>query len=1116
MAVVMSTHRAATAWPSRPAGFRLVAGGVQAPARVQLDEHQARVAAHRDGPLLVLAGPGTGKTTTLVESVAALVERADDPLRPDQVLALTFSRRAASQLRERITSRLARTTGEPMAWTFHSFCYALVRAEQSPDDFGAPLRLLSGPEQDAVVRDLLGGSALGVGSVAWPAAMRAAMGTRGLVEEIRSVMARARELGLDPEDLALLAWQNGRDSWAAVADFLADYLDVLDSRGVVDYAEVVHRAVLIAETPAVRERLRRRWAAVFVDEYQDIDPAQERLLQALAGQGRHLVAVGDPDQSIYAFRGADVGALLEFPGRFVRLDGSRAPVLTLRRSRRAGASLLAASRALTSRMPVRALPRERVAEHRALTPVDAEHGTIDVRLHPSTGAELEDVADVLRRAHLEDGIAWSSMAVLVRSGRRSVPLVRRVLGAAGVPVEVAGDELPLAREPAVVPLLTGLRVAASREVLRARAAGDETWPPASRVEDHLTEEVAAALLASPLAAVDPSDLRALARELRTQDREAGAAPVPSAEALRDALAQPARLVAADQRVAGRVRALGLLLARVGTLLAEGGAAQDALWLLWEGTDWSARLQRSSDEGGASGRAADRDLDAVCALFDTVSRAGLRRGAIGALDLLAELEAEEIPGHPASERGVSGVRGDGSGQRDAVRVLTAHRAKGLEWDVVVVPGVQEGVWPDLRRRGSLLEPDRLGRGGLVEPPGFVELLAEERRLFYVAVTRARRRLVVSAVDSGEDDGERPSRFLAELGVEVVSLRRRRARPLAVGPLVAELRRIAVDPRSSPALVDEAVARLAELATARDDHGRVLVPSAHPDAWWGMLDVTDPGQPLRDGAAPVRLSGSALTGLTQCPLRWFLSHEVHADVTRSSAVSFGSVLHVLADEVARGALPPDATTLNACIDAVWSRLAFDAPWQSEQQRRQAYDAVERLLTWHTSAQSRGRGLLGSEVAFEVEVATPTGPVTLRGSADRLEVDAQGRVYVVDFKTGRSPLSGDVLAAHPQLGVYQTAVAAGAFDDVPGATREPGGAQLVHLRLPAGSKRADEPKTQTQPVPTPDEAGVTWVDIALGEAARRMRDEDFAPVTNETCDRCVYRRTCPARPEGHGVLA
>ena len=150
------------------------------------------------------------------------------------------------------------------------------------------------------------------------------------------------------------------------------------------------------------------------------------------------------------------------------------------------------------------------------------------------------------------------------------------------------------------------------------------------------------------------------------------------------------------------------------------------------------------------------------------------------------------------------------------------------------------------------------------------------------------------------------------------------------------------------------------------------------------------------------------------------------------------------------------------------------------------------------------------------TPAGPVTLRGSADRLEVDAQQRVHVIDFKTGRTPVSAEVLAAHPQLGVYQSAVAAGAFDEVPGAGREPGGAQLVHLRLAAGNRRPDEPKTQTQAVPVPDGEGVTWVDVALGEAARRMREEDFAPTTNDTCDRCVYRRACPARPEGHGVLA
>ena len=267
---------------------------------------------HPGGPLLVLAGPGTGKTTTLVEAVARRVERGE-PL--DELLILTFSRRAAMELRERIAARLGRTTAGPAAWTFHAWCYALVRAAASPDAFREPLRLLSGPEQDVVLRDLLSGS-LDVRRPSGRLALRPAITRRGMAEEVRALLARAREVGLGPDDLASLAIREGRADWSALADFFAEYLDVLDATGSIDYAELVSRAAALAATPEWGPRLQARYRAVFVDEYQDTDPAQERLLRALAGGGRDLVVVGDPDQAIYAFRGAEVSGLLDFPDRF--------------------------------------------------------------------------------------------------------------------------------------------------------------------------------------------------------------------------------------------------------------------------------------------------------------------------------------------------------------------------------------------------------------------------------------------------------------------------------------------------------------------------------------------------------------------------------------------------------------------------------------------------------------------------------------------------------------------------------------------------------------------------------------------------------------------------------
>ncbi|WP_107430859.1 ATP-dependent helicase [Streptomyces sp. CS057] len=1142
-----SPHRESR--PRTTGAYRLVRtppGSLDPPL---LDAGQRAVVDHPGGPLLVLAGPGTGKTTTLVESVAARVNRGADPAR---ILVLTFSRKAAVELRDRMAARLGAARG-PQATTFHSYCYALVRAHQDADLFADPLRLLSGPEQDVTVRELLAGQLdlekEGLAHVRWPDELRSCLTTRGFADEVRAVLARSRELGLGPDALAAFARRTGRPDWTAAAQFLAEYLDILDAQGVLDYAELVHRAVLLAERPEVAERLAGSYDAVYVDEYQDTDPAQVRLLRAVAGNrgrapgyargrgeeargeearggesrgeeargdggrgegtraggarseaargGRTLIAFGDPDQSIYTFRGADVNGILDFPDTFRRADGGPAPVGVLTTSRRSGAGLLAATRLLTRRMPLTRLPADTVRVHRDPAAV-RDGGRVETYTYPTASTELENIADLLRRAHLEDGVPWQEMAVLVRAGGRSLPAVRRALTSAGVPLEVDGDDLPLRHEPAVAPLLTALRTVATA-ALRGVPDGDAETP------SWLDTETALTLLTSPLGSMDAADLRRLGRALRDEERAAGIrVPAPSDELLARALAEPERLVTHDPAYAHGAQRLGALLRKARELLEGGGTAEEALWTLWNGTPWPGRLERAALRGGAGGRNADRDLDAVCALFETAARAEERTGGRGALNFLEEVDAQDIAADTLTRR---------TARPDAVRLMTAHRSKGLEWRLVVVAGVQEGVWPDLRRRGSLLEADRIGRDGLAEPLTPGALLAEERRLFYVAATRARDRLVVTAVKAPADDGDQPSRFLTELGVEPRDVTGRPRRPLAVAALVAELRATTVDPAASDALRDAAAHRLARLAALTDDEGQPLVPAAHPYRWWGLEEPTRSAVPLRDRDQPVTLSGSALDQLANtCALQWFLGREVKADAPATAAQGFGNVVHVLADEVASGRTPADLDVLMERLDSVWNGLAFDAPWKSEQEKDHARAALERFLHWHVLDRG-GRTPAASEHDFDVTLEAGEYAVRIRGSMDRVEQDAEGRAYVVDFKTGKGAPTKDEVAAHPQLAVYQLAVREGAVDEVfDGERPEAGGAELVQLRQPAPKKEGGDafPKIQAQEPPAGE-----WVSDLLATAAGKVLDERFTPTTGAHCSHCTFRASCSAQPEGRQVV-
>ncbi|MFB7181577.1 ATP-dependent helicase [Streptomyces sp. NPDC056257] len=1177
------SHRAERRRTRTPDAYRLVRTGPERVDPPVLDAAQRAVVDHTGGPLLVLAGPGTGKTTTLVEAVAARVEAGADPAR---ILILTFSRKAAVEMRDRAALRLGGARA-PQATTFHSFCYGLVRAHQDTDLFADPLRLLSGPEQDVMVRTLLDGQRRSR-SIRWPDDLRAALTTRGFADEVRAVLARARELGLGPQALSSFADRIGRPDWKAAAAFLSEYLDVLDLQGTLDYAELLHRAVLLAEgTPA----LASAYDAVFVDEYQDTDASQLRLLRALTGRGGTLVAFGDPDQSIYAFRGADINNILDFESAF---PGARVKALTV--GRRSGAALLTATRLLTTRMPVPRLPSEAVRAHRNLAPV-RDGGRVEVFTYPTAGAELDNIADILRRAHLEDGVPWQDMAVLVRAGGRTLPAMRRALISAGVPTETDGTDTPLRHEPAVTPLLTALRLIATATVpppteaepagtagAQADAAAGEAGPgpgtdpadPAAGVTpgpspdmavpdpaeaeaadpaeaeadaaaggeqgepargfgvggreaspradaDPAGEagpglgpgsdtadpaggvEAAIALLTSPLGGMDAADLRRLGRALRDEERAAGVkVPAPSDVLLARALAEPERLTAHDPVYARGAQRLGMLLRKARELLQGGGTAEEALWILWDGTPWPQRLERSARRGGAAGRNADRDLDAVCALFDTAARAEERTGGRGALNFLEQLEAEDIAADTLTARAT---------RSEAVRLMTAHRSKGLEWSLVVVAGVQEGLWPDLRRRGSLLEADRIGRDGLAEPLTPGALLAEERRLFYVAATRARDRLVVTAVKAPADDGDQPSRFLTELGVTPKDVTGRPRRPLAVPALVAELRATTVDPDASPALREAAARRLARLAALTDDEDRPLVPAAHPQRWWGLYEPTRSSVPLRDRDRPVALSGSALEQLANtCSLQWFLGREVKADTPSTAAQGFGNVVHVLADEVASGRTPADLAVLMERLDSVWDALAFDAPWKSRQEKDNARAALERFLRWHATDRG-GRAAVATEHEFDVTLEAGEVAVRIRGSMDRVEADPQGRAYVVDFKTGKSAPTRDEVARHPQLAVYQLAVREGAVDEVfDGLRPAPGGAELVQLRQGAAQRDGGDtvPKVQAQQ-PLDGE----WVGDLLATAAGRVLDERFAPATGKHCDHCSFRNACSARPEGRQTV-
>jgi superfamily I DNA/RNA helicase/RecB family exonuclease len=1046
-----------------------------------LDDAQRRAVDHRGGPVLVLAGPGTGKTTTIVEAVVQRVERGE--IAPEQALVLTFSRRAGAELRERIAARLDRTIREPIARTFHSYAFGLLRADAARRGDPAP-RLLSGAEQDLVVRELLRGD-VDTGANMWPERLRPALLTRGFAQELRDLVQRAVERGVSPRELSEIGRRHKRDDWIAAGKFAQQYEQVSSLREAASYdpAELIREAAgLLRSEPAVLQEIRAAHVFVVVDEYQDTDPAQEELLSLLVGS-RDLLAVGDPDQSIYGFRGADLDSMRRFGDRFVAPDGSPPTIVALDVSRRSGAELLAASRGIARRLTG-------PAAHRALRPADRlPPGSAEVRLFGTSNAEAAFIAHRLREAHLVRGVAWAQMALLVRSGV-PLPALRRTLMSAGVPVSAHAGEQPLVDIPIVQALLRVLEVVTDRVEL--------TGP--------YGVELAHELVTGPLGGADPLALRRLRQELRAIELAVGGGRASGA-LLAAALQNPGDLVAIERRVARPAQRVAAVLAAGRAAAADQAvSAETVLWEIWQAAGLADRLSRLALAGEPGSASADRDLDAVVALFDVAGRFADRLPKAGPAVFLDHLLGQQIPGDTLAPRAPTA---------DGVRLMTAHAAKGLEWDVVLVAGVQEGVWPDLRGRGSLLGSqelvDVLAAGGYLEDvAGHLQTvaarLAEERRLFYVAVTRARRELVATAVRS---DDQQPSRFLDELVPTDADERplSRVPRGLDLAAVVAELRAVVTSPGAAPDAGPDAgpdadgpastrkagaAAQLARLAAAG-------VRGADPADWYGLADMTDE-RPLVDGGEPVRVSPSRLEAFRRCPLRWMLESS-GGTTSSSTSQGLGSLVHALAQQAADEHL--DADELHARLATAIERVDLGSGWFAIRQRERATEMVRKLAVW---MRTNPRAFVAAELAFKITV----GRAILKGQVDRLERDDDGRLVVVDLKTGKNQPTKAELPSNAQLGAYQLAVEQGAFVELPGGGQTTGGAELVQL-----GRDTQNATTQRQDA-LADSADPKWALEMVEQSAEGMAGQIFAAIDNDMCRSCPVRTSCPVRDEGQQVTA
>lgn len=1039
-----------------------------------------------DGPgvCVVLASPGTGATSTLIESVARRIDRVPT----SRMLVVARDRDAVKRLRSSLARRVPYGT-LPTITTFHGLAYSLVRRTTGPGVDAAMPRLLSGAEEDARIRDLLRG-AIDDGELPWPESLMAASATLGFANDLRAMLTRARELGISSAELTEWGRRAQIPAWEALGRLAEIDADVMSLEGVVDYTRMLELAIDAAG----------RWQGeldrIWVDDFQEAGVLQRELLQALTGPATATVVMADPDVAAFGFRGGDrLGAL--------RLIAQGAQTITLDRFYRGGGDLRAAYDAARRQPALPGLPAAHVRAYRAPEPA-AETGTVSVLSHDTWGDLAAWVAEDLRRLRLAAGTDWNDVAIIARSTDQLESL-RRALMAAGVPVHASVADIPLPAEPAVATMLAAVSAAIA--------------------PDAMTDRQALELITGPLLSLDGSRVRRLARALRDEARRvAPEEPTPSGVRLvRELLVaaivgnDPVPQVADDAVAArDRVIALGGMLAWVRHHADRDEAPAEVLWQVWsraipddEGWPWPERLRRAALGGHL---ASSHDIDAVMALFATAERLSDRyAGVVGIRGLLSALEGQRV----AAER-VSAP----SPATPAVTVMTPHLSVGRSWRHVIVVGAQEGTWPPALGSSSVLrlhEWEALVHGDGAKDvtsalrDAAAERMAEERRLFALALSRASATLVVAIVRS---DIDHPSRFVDDIGVEAVHRPGRPPRPLTIDGMVARLRAVAQDRGTPEALRRAAIDRLALLAEACDDVGAPLAPRAAPNAWWGVSRYTPGAAPVRPSDRPVALSGSGLAALLQCPLQWFLSRVVGAEGPRGQAMAIGSLVHAVAEFASRGDVAVDPEAMLAQIDRVWPELPFDAPWESVAERADVAAALARLCAYLRVADPAAAVEHAFTVTIplrELDPGLADDELTVRGVIDRVEIDTSGGIRLIDYKTARHLPSARDVQEDPQLGVYQLAVRHGALD---GLIEDPeiSGAALVQLR--AETKQAPGlPKVQEQPAI--DEAS-TWFADAVVEAVGRIRAEDFPAIVSDGCRTCAFVIACPAHSRGEDVLS
>jgi DNA helicase-2/ATP-dependent DNA helicase PcrA len=974
-----------------------------------LNREQQQAVLHGDGPLLVVAGAGTGKTRVITQRIRHLLE-SDPSLPGDAILGLTFTDKAAAEMKHRVVQAVG-DRGR-MVWlsTFHAFCYQRILGEQNPgltvvDEYDHWILLRRNLHRLGLRyfrRASEPGQFLGDFCDFFARCQDELVTSDDFDSYVRGLHQnyQREQAALDAE--ARRARQEEIERWQEVAGAYRASEEILKESNLITFGMQLMGGVReLQQNEALRERFQKEYRYILVDEFQDTNIAQIELLYLLAGEGRNVVAVGDNDQAIYHFRGASFSSFTIFLRRFAGVEPQPGHLgrhfMTLTQNYRSTQRILrVAGQVIGQNEKSRYLPEKRL--HTENHPGER----ISVVECNSPAAEAHWVADELRKLH-EKGHAWSEFAVLYRMHVHRNLLV---------------DELERRQIPFVIKNLSILTNPLVRDLIAYLRVVAMPW-----------DNVACArVLAMPAWGVTPEDLVRLAG--RTSSRKG----VSLWDALEQAQAE-LPLKPFQKKTAELIDMMRGLRQREKKMMA------------------SELLDELTEQLGLALVPEDSERK-VLDCFRQFVREWQQKTTTGESRRLREFSEyleyfEEAGGQinlPEAQRD------------DAVQLMTVHTAKGLEFDHVFILRLCARAFPTGARRRTFEFPPELMKEELPQGDFHIQ---EERRLFYVALTRARRQLTLTTVVARHyraspflDD------FLQEPLIQIQDVRR-------LTPTV-----------SLPAHRERPTRSPYAFRPQRD----LFAPAApEPRVYSRIADWAESYRAVV--FSPLQLSASSIETYQTCPLKYLFEKSWGLRGGPSAAATFGNIMHTVLKhflEEHKNGGKPEWDDLQRIYQREWRSPGFEDAWQEEQYRQ---DGLEQLRAFFDTFVVNPPRVLMLERSFDLPMERD---VVIKGRIDQVtELSGHG-VEIVDYKTGR-PRDERQLKRSLQLSIYAL------------AAREV--LELDPERITIYSLMNNETSSAT-----PGEKEFKQARDTVAEVAENIRAGSFPAQPGFHCRYCDYKSICP----------